>query len=67
MATELELKPILRQQDILSLLGISRACLWKWRMAGVFPKPMRLGPRLLGWRASDVQAWIAVREQDALR
>ena len=39
MATELESKPILRQRDVLALLGISRACLWKWRMAGVFPNP----------------------------
>ena len=61
MATELESKPILRQRDVCTLLGISRACLWTWRRAGVFPEPLKLGPRLLGWRASDVRNWIDSR------
>ena len=63
MATELELKPILRQKDILALLGIGRATLSKWRNEGRFPEPKRLGPRLLGWRASDIEAWIDSQEE----
>lgn len=54
-------KQIFRQSEVCELLGISRACLWTWRRAGVFPEPLRLGPRLLGWRVSDVQDWIDSR------
>jgi prophage regulatory protein len=25
---------------------------------GRFPKPVRIGPRAVGWRESDIQAWM---------
>ena len=28
---------------------------------GVFPKPVPLGPRAVGWLESDVSDWIATR------
>ena len=28
---------------------------------GVFPKPVPLGPRAVGWLESDVSDWIAAR------
>ena len=58
MVTDLESKPLLRGRDILVLLGISKATLHRWRGAGRFPKPIRLGPRMLAWRRVDLEAWI---------
>jgi prophage regulatory protein len=29
---------------------------------GDFPKPVALGARLVGWRESDIEAWMAARE-----
>ena len=55
---DLESKPILRQKDIQKVLGISKATLTRWRFAGRFPKPIRLGPRMLAWRRTDLEAWI---------
>jgi prophage regulatory protein len=32
---------------------------------GDFPRPVRLGKRAVGWRESDLQDWLASREQAA--
>lgn len=44
------LHPVLRTNDVLALTGTSRTTLARWIRAGLFPKPMKLGPRLNGWR-----------------
>ncbi len=31
----------------------------RWVDAGDFPKPMRIGRRLLRWRVADVNDWLA--------
>ena len=56
--TDLEFQPLLRPQDVLKVLGISRTTLARWRAAGRFPKPIRLGERILAWRRVDVESWI---------
>ena len=63
MTTATPVDRILRIQDVLDMLGISRACLTKWRSQGHFPQPMQIGPRLVGWRASTVEAWIDAKGQ----
>jgi prophage regulatory protein len=30
-----------------------------------FPQPVALGARLVGWRESDIEAWLAAREVKA--
>lgn len=40
------------------LLPISRSTLYAWIAAGKFPAPIKLGPRVSAWRASDVMAFI---------
>lgn len=62
MVTNLESKPILRRDDVLAILGISPATLHRWRNAGRFPEPIRLGPRTVAWRRADLEAWIDAQE-----
>jgi prophage regulatory protein len=40
------------------------ATLWDRSARGVFPKPIKMGPKITAWRVGDVRAWIA--EQAAL-
>ena len=54
-------KAILRQRDVLDLLGVSRATLTNWRNAGTFPPHIQLGPRIVAWRRADIEEWIASR------
>lgn len=52
---------IYRKQTLLELLGISETTLRRWIAEAGFPKPRQLGPRAVGWRASDVVGWIDAR------
>lgn len=53
---------ILREREVLDVIGISRSQLWNLLKDGRFPARVRLAGRSMGWRQSDVQAWIASRE-----
>ena len=52
---------ILRTHEVLDRLGISRSTLYVWIAEGRFPASVSIGPRLVGWRESDVNEWIAAR------
>ncbi|UWQ22401.1 AlpA family transcriptional regulator [Jannaschia sp. W003] len=50
-----------RRAELEQMLGISRSTIYAWLKAGRFPPPLRLGERAVGWRASDIEAWLAER------
>ena len=52
---------ILRERDVLNMLGISKVTLWRWRRDGAFPQPIRLGPNSVAWRREAVDEWLASR------
>lgn len=39
------------------LLPISASTFWRQVRAGKFPPPVKIGPNITAWRASDVMAW----------
>ena len=52
-------KPILRQREVLELVGMSRSTINRLRKQGAFPKPSHnLGVRMLAWSTADVLAWM---------
>ena len=53
--------PILRRPDVEAVTGLSRSTIYKWMDEGSFPKPVKLGPRAVGWREEQIEAWIADR------
>ena len=53
---------ILRMRDVLEMVGVSRTTVWRQVKAGNFPAPIRLSPRSVGWRQSDIEEWIASRD-----
>ena len=59
---------LLRRPDVEAVTGLSRSTLYAKMAKGDFPRPMRLGPRAVAWRESDVQHWIdCLRPADELR
>jgi prophage regulatory protein len=54
--------PILRQNQVLQLVGMKRTWLWLACKQGRFPSPVKLGSRAIGWRSGDVNAWLASRQ-----
>jgi prophage regulatory protein len=52
---------ILRMPELVRLVGVSRSTLFRWIRAGHFPPPLVLGPRAVGWPASQVSGWLLSR------
>lgn len=52
---------IIRLREVMSLTGLSRTSTYEHISRGVFPKPIPLGGRMIGWRASEVDAVIKAR------
>ena len=50
---------LLKRPEVETITGLSRASIYARMDKGEFPRPMRLGPRSVAWRDSDVQEWIA--------
>lgn len=60
-------KKILRRPAVEAMIGLSRSTIYEQIQAGTFPKPIRLGPKAVGWLESEVLGWIEARtaERDA--
>lgn len=51
----------LRIRDVLQRVGLSRSTVYAYVHAGLFPKPLRLGARAVGWMESDIDAWLQAK------
>lgn len=56
---------LMRRVEIEGQIGVSRATIYNWIRDGHFPKPIRIGPRAVRWRKSDIEKWIEGREAGA--
>ena len=52
---------ILRFPEVKHLTGLSRSTIYLRMAERLFPKPFSLGPRMVGWRESEVAAVNAAR------
>jgi prophage regulatory protein len=48
-------------RTIISKTGLARSTIYAYVKLGLFPAQRRLGPGRVGWRASEVRAWIECR------
>lgn len=53
---------ILRLPDVCALVGLGRSSVYQAIKDDGFPQPVRLTKSAVGWRESEVQAWIASRQ-----
>lgn len=56
---------IIRMRALTARVGLSRSEIYRRIQAGTFVRPVSLGPRAVGWRESDVDAWLASLPQRA--
>ncbi|WP_353851752.1 helix-turn-helix transcriptional regulator [Aeromonas rivipollensis] len=54
---------IIRPSQLARELGVSMTTLWRWRHQGVFPQPILLGPRLVGWERSVINQWLESKKK----
>ena len=45
-----------RLPQILEIFPVSKSSWWEGCRSGVFPKPVKLGPRTSAWRVEDIRA-----------
>lgn len=50
-----------RASELQARLGVSRTTIYGWVAAGLFPRPILLGPRAVGWIESEVEEWARNR------
>jgi len=52
---------ICRRQEVKRISGLSKSALYREIAAGRFPAPVRIAARTVGWRKSEIAAWISSR------
>ncbi|MCP4192807.1 MAG: AlpA family transcriptional regulator [Planctomycetaceae bacterium] len=52
---------ILRRPEVETLTGLSRSTIYAMMDTELFPRPVRLGKRAVGWSESTIQQWLADR------
>jgi prophage regulatory protein len=53
----------LRLPEVKNRTGFSRSSIYLYIKRGLFPAPMKLGLRSVGWLEVDIQNWIASRRK----
>ncbi|MFG1359186.1 helix-turn-helix transcriptional regulator [Xanthobacter pseudotagetidis] len=56
---------LLKLQDVIFILSISRASLYAGIRVGLYPPPVKIGARAVRWRASDITALVEKGVGDA--
>ena len=52
---------LLRRRQVEEITGMSRSSIYKMMQNGEFPRPVKIGPTAVRWRASDIRAWVESR------
>lgn len=55
-------RQLLRLPQVLDLFPVSRSTWYAGVTAGKYPKPIKLGPRTVAWRAGDIFKLIEAME-----
>lgn len=50
-----------RLPTVQARVNASKTSIYGWIKSGDFPQPVKLGPRAVAWRRSDIDAWISSR------
>lgn len=57
----MEPERIIRLPELVARTGLSASSVYRSRKRGDLPQPVVLGPNAVGWRLSEVLAWLAAR------
>ncbi|CAN7396628.1 AlpA family transcriptional regulator [Pararhizobium sp. LjRoot235] len=62
---------ILRLDAVMRATGLGRSSIYNKVAEEIFPKPIKLGPRAVGWLENEIEAWqnacIETRDTGAAR
>ena len=52
---------LMRREEVLQACRLSKSTMYHFIEQGLFPEPVRTGPRSVRWRKSDVVIWLTAR------
>ena len=52
---------LLRRRQVEEITGMSRSSIYRLMQDGEFPRPVKVGPAAVRWKASDLTAWLESR------
>ena len=55
------METLIRLSEVKGRVGLSRSAIYARIQAGTFPKPVSIGPRSVGFVASEIESWIQSR------
>ena len=45
---------LLRRREVERMTGLARSSIYRYMLEGAFPRPVRVGPAAVRWKASDI-------------
>lgn len=54
---------ILRLREVIQTVGLGRSSVYRLIKNGMFPRPIKLSERAVGWNAGAVSEWLENRQQ----
>jgi prophage regulatory protein len=55
---------LIKKRDVIAMFPVSVPTLDRYIKAGIFPAPIKFGPRGVRWFEHEVRAWIEARKQE---
>ena len=52
---------LLTRVEVERLCKLSKSTLFRLVRSGQFPRPIRIGPRAVRWRAAELEVWLSGR------
>ena len=52
---------LLRRREVEKITGMSRSSIYRLMQEDEFPRPVRVGPAAVRWKASAIMGWIESR------
>jgi len=49
---------LIKLKTVMDCTGLARSTVYKFIAEGRFPKPVKLGARMVAWVESEIQEWI---------
>lgn len=59
------MQKLMRCQEVIKTVGLSRASIYRLMEEGLFPRPVRIGKAAIAWKQEDLQQWIDSRTSTA--
>ena len=59
--TMIEIEHLIGKKKLLEIVPFSAQHILRLEKQGKFPRRIKLGERRVGWRASEIEAWIGAR------